>query len=162
MRPHSAYISLQTHTRALYRNWPGLVLAKQARMAFSHLAAEPSRVRYHTTGFRVPENTPNGQKYPIGKMPLAPLSCLSTTYHPPIVLNHQQNSPHGPLLLSRTISYLRHDLTGLWVPEKHIQRTNSRTDPAPLTLGLAACSPPFHPPIVFNRRGTSPHGSSSP
>ena len=64
MGPHSAYISHQAHTRALYRNWPGLVLAKQARMAFSHLVAEPPRARYPTTGFRVPENTPNGQIIP--------------------------------------------------------------------------------------------------
>ena len=45
--------------------------------------------------------------------------------------------------------------------KKHIQRTNSSTDPAPLNLGLAACLPPFHPPIVLNRRGTSSRGSPS-
>jgi len=92
-------------------------------------------------------------------MPLAPLSsCLFTTYHPPTVLNHRQNSPHGPLLLSRTIPYLQHYLTGLWMPKKHIQRTNACTDQTPLIPSPAPCSPPFHPPTVLNRRETSPHG----
>jgi hypothetical protein len=47
------------------------------------------------------------------------------------------------------------------VLKKHIQRTNSSTDPAVLNLGLAACLPPFHPPIVLNRRETSPRGPPS-
>jgi hypothetical protein len=95
-------------------------------------------------------------------MPLAPLSsCLFTTPPPSLVFIRPKPSPYGFYLLSRTISYLRHYLTGLWVPKKHIQRTNSSTDPAPLNLGLAACLPPFHPPIVLNRRGTSSRGSPS-
>jgi hypothetical protein len=71
------------------------------------------------------------------------LAACSPPCNPPIVLNRRKTCPHGPLLLSRTIPYLRHYLTGLWVPKKHIQRTNSSTDPAPLNLGLAACLPPF-------------------
>jgi hypothetical protein len=50
-------------------------------MAFFHLAAMPPRIRYPTTGFRVPENTPNGQIIPSAKhrSPLCPAACSPPT-----------------------------------------------------------------------------------
>jgi len=127
------------------------------------LSRTMSYLRHYLTGLWVPKKHTQRTNYSTHPAPLTPGPApCSPPLHPPIVLNRRETSPHGPLLLSRTMSYLRHYLTGLWIPEKHIQRANACTHPAPLTPGPASCSPPFHPPTVLNRRETSPYGPPSP
>ena len=133
-------VQLPVHHRSTHL--PCSIAVKQVRMALSYLFE-----RYLTFGTTSPacgyrKNTSNGQILAQTKR-----SC-SPPFHPPIVLNRRETSSHASLLLSRTISYLRHYLTGLWMPKKHIQRTNACTDQTPLIPSPAPCSPPFHPPTV--------------
>ena len=156
---YNTNMGLMANTRVLYRNWPSLVYAKQARMAFPHQIAKPPRARCPLLASGCQICTPNGQISHRQNSARSLSSCLFDPAPPPIMIDHCQKSPHGSPLLSKMSPCLQHYLTRLWMPEKHTQRTNSNTDPAPLALGLAACSPPYHPPIVIHHRQKSPQGS---